>query len=72
MSLVNYDQLKTVTNVQITIIWYQIRMTSLERGTLAQVTHIRQSHLVQTFDGSHLSFMFKINTLIKEDYIDTL
>ena len=32
MSLLDNHYLKIVTNVQVTIQWYQIRMTSLQKG----------------------------------------
>ena len=39
MSLLDNHQLKIFTNVQITIYWYQIRMTSLQEGTQVLATH---------------------------------
>ena len=55
ISLLRNHQLKIFTNVQITISWYQIRMTSLQEGdTQVHVTHKRPSHPTKTFDGSHL------------------
>ena len=53
--LLRNHQLKIFTNVQITISWYQIRMTSLQEGdTQVRVSHKRPSHPTKTFDGSHL------------------
>ena len=40
MSLLDNYQLKIVTNVQITIYWYQIRMTSIQEDTQVPVTHV--------------------------------
>ena len=51
--LLDNHQLKNVTNVQITIQWYQIIIASLQEGTLVPVTHIGQSHPTKTFNGSH-------------------
>ena len=49
MSLLDNYQCKIVSKVQITIKWYQIRMTSLQEGTQVSVPHIRQSHPPITF-----------------------
>ena len=53
MSLVDNNQLKIVTNVQITVQWYQIKMTPLQKGTHVSVTHIRRSYPAQIFDCNH-------------------
>ena len=53
MSLLDNHQLKIVTNIQITIQWCQIRMTSIQEGTQVCITHVVQSHTAKTFNGSH-------------------
>ena len=53
MSLLGNHQFKIVTNVQITLEWYQIRMTSTQEGTQVPVAHVGQSHPTETFNGSH-------------------
>ena len=53
MSLLDNHRLKIVTNVQITIQWYQIRMTSIQEVNQVPVTHVGQSHPAKTFNGSH-------------------
>ena len=53
MSLLENHQLKTLTNLQITIQWYQIRMMSLQEGTQNSVTHIGRNYPAKTFNGSH-------------------
>ena len=53
MSLLDNHQLKIVTNVQITIYWYQIRMTSIQEITQVPVTHVGQSHPAKTCNGIH-------------------
>ena len=53
MSLLDNHQSKIVTSVQITIQWYQIRMTSIQEDTQVPVTHVGQSNLTKTFKGSH-------------------
>ena len=57
MSLLGNHELKTVANMKITICWYQIRLTSLQRSTQVPVT-VRRSFPTQTFDGSHLLNVF--------------
>ena len=58
MSLLHNHQLKIVSNVEITVKWCQIRMTSLQEGTHISVTHIRRSHSALTFDGNYLLNVF--------------
>ena len=53
ISVLDNHQLKIV-NVQIAIEWDQIRITSLQECTQVPITYIRESHLAQTFRGSHL------------------
>ena len=54
MSLLDNHQLKIVTNAQVTIKWYQSRMTSLQEGTQVIFTYITRGSPAQTFHGSHL------------------
>ena len=58
MSLLDNYQLKIVINIQIAISWYQIRMTPFQEVTQVPVRHIRQSHPVKTFEGSHMLNVF--------------
>ena len=50
----SYLQLKTLTNVQLTMQWYQVRMTSLYEGAQVPVINIRRNNPTQIFDGSQL------------------
>ena len=51
--LLDNQQLRIVTNVQVIIQWYRIRMTSLKEGTQFPVTHRGQSHPAKALNGSH-------------------
>ena len=64
MSLLDNHQLKIVTNVQITIKWYQIKMTSIQEVTQVPITHVGQSHPAISFNGGHPLNVFAKQTIL--------
>ena len=70
MSLLDNHQLKIFTNVQMTIQWYQIRMTSLQEGTQVLPIQIKRSHNTAIIHNNYFqAFLFFIVLSIKRDWL---